>query len=172
MKEKTETNKTRTPNQRATRIVTVVMLVYALTVAVNLGEFWPFSIYPMFSQGGKTWNRSLVRELPAGDADELIQSEEWVPSDLLNLPGNPFSVKAAGVDAIDLANFISKTQLWDSVRVAALERMLFNGANPDRSLLVFKVSGSLNAADGVEISATPFVLITPGKDWVNPGIRP
>jgi hypothetical protein len=157
--EKTRAKKTKS-------ILITVFVVFALTVATNLGEFWPFSIYPMFSQGGKTWSRSLVREMPQTDS----LSWEAVPLD--DLPGLPFSVRERGVDPIDLANFVSKTKTWDSVRVAALERMLFNGAVPDVNLMVFKVQGRLTDTDGVDISATPYVLIAPGADQINPVLAP
>mgnify|MGYP006919622057 CR=1 FL=1 len=147
-------------------LVMAVMCVYVLTVATNLGEFWPFSIYPMFSQGGKSWTRSLVREMPSSD------SVSWDATSLENLPGTPFSVKANGVDPIDLANLVSKTVTWDSIRVAALEKMMFGGAVPDRNLMIFKVQGRLTDQDDVEVSATPFVLISPGRDQINPSIVP
>ena len=157
MKEKNLTKKAKT-------IVVTVLTVYLLTVATNLGEFWPFSIFPMFSQGGKTWSRSVVREIPPSD------SVSWDVSQLESLPGLPFSVKSNGVDPIDLANFVSKTTTWDSVRVAALERMLFGGATPDRKLMIFKVQGRLTEQDGVDVAATPYVLISPGIDLVNPSL--
>ena len=73
--------------KKARTIGTVVLVVYAVTVATNLGEFWPFSIYPMFSQGGNNWSRSLVREFPEDD------STSWEVVGLADVPGAPFSVK-------------------------------------------------------------------------------
>lgn len=154
------------PTRTSKTVILSVLLVYVLAVATNLGEFWPFSIYPMFSQGGRTWTRSLVREMPASD------QVDWTPSSLENLPGAPFSVRSNGVDPIDLANFVSKTLVWDSVRVSALEKMMFEGRTPDKSLMIFKVQGRLTGRDGVDVSATPWVLISPGRDQVNPSIVP
>lgn len=154
------------PTKTSKTVILSVLLVYVLTVATNLGEFWPFSIYPMFSQGGKTWNRSLVREVPFGD------QVDWTPSSLEDLPGAPFSVRSNGVDPIDLANFVSKTLVWDPQRVAALEKMMFGGKTPDKSLMIFKVQGRLAERVGVEVTATPWVLISPGKDQLNPNIVP
>ncbi|MDA1027768.1 MAG: hypothetical protein O3B41_01760 [Bacteroidetes bacterium] len=154
------------PAKTSKTVILSVLLVYVLTVATNLGEFWPFSIYPMFSQAGRTWNRSLVREMPAGER------VTWAASSLENLPGAPFSVRSNGVDPIDLANFVSKTLVWDSLRVAALEKMMFGGRTPDKSLMIFKVQGRLADRVGVEVTATPWVLISPGKDQVNPSIVP
>ena len=131
-----------------------VLFVYALTVAVNLGEFWPFSIYPMFSQAGNPWSRSLVREVPAGDT----LSWEVVP--LADLPGIPYGVRSGGVDPIDLANFVSKTEIWDEDRVSALSLMLL--ADPPHEplrLMVYRVRARLTEDDSVAVMATPYVLV-------------
>ena len=151
--------------KKAKTIITVVLVVYAGTVATNLGEFWPFSIYPMFSQGGNTWYRSLVREFPP-DADIL-----WETSDLDNLPGDPFSVRALGVDPIDLANFVSKTEVWDSVRVSALRTMFFGEVKTDFQVVVFRVKGELTDESEVLLEATPYVLLSPAGDSVNPAFQ-
>lgn len=171
--------KEKEPTKKARTILVGVFTCYVLTVAINLGEFWPFSIYPMFSQGGKTWTRSMVRDVSNESygaqslSDSTISWEETTLADISNiteLPGAPFSVKANGVDPIDLANFVSKTKTWDQVRVAALEHMLFNGAVPDRSLMIYRVQGRLSSTGNVEVSAKPYVLITPGVDALHPSL--
>ena len=151
--------------KKARTVVTVVLVVYAATVATNLGEFWPFSIYPMFSQGGNDWSRSLVREFPAGDA------VSWEATGLQDLPGAPFSVKEMGVDPIDLANFVSKTVTWDSVRVSALRNMFFEKDSPLYQVMVFRVRGELTADHEVVVEATPYVLLSPAGDQVNPEVQ-
>lgn len=159
-----QTNKARTA-------IWGVLLVYALTVATHLGEFWPFSIYPMFSQAGNPWSRSLVREVAPDD------SVSWDTVSLDALPGQPYGVASGGVDAIDLANFVSKTNVWDTDRVAALKLMLL--ADPPRvplDLLVFRVRARLTETDSVAILATPYVRVgtdrAPSATDVNPEIRP
>lgn len=164
MSGKEQTNKARTA-------LLGVLLVYALTVATHLGEFWPFSIYPMFSQAGNPWSRSLVRELAPDD------TIAWETVTLDALPGQPYGVASGGVDAIDLANFVSKTKVWDTDRVAALKLMLL--ADPPRTpldLLVFRVRARLTETDSVAVLATPYVRVgtdrVPALGDVNPEIRP
>jgi hypothetical protein len=159
-----QTNKARTA-------IWGVLLVYALTVATHLGEFWPFSIYPMFSQAGNPWSRSLVREVSPED------SISWDTVSLDALPGQPYGVASGGVDAIDLANFVSKTTVWDTDRVAALKLMLL--AEPPKTpldLLVFRVRARLTESDSVAILATPYVRVgtdrAPSAADINPEIRP
>ncbi len=159
MKGKTLTNKART-------IISTVLVVYAFTVAVNLGEFWPFSIYPMFSQGGNPWSRALVREIPEGE------QISWDRTDLDNLPGIPYGVSSNGVDAIDLANFVSKTETWNTTRVRALSFMLLSGVEDARKLQVFRVQANLDDADNVVIRATPYLIVSNDSNFVNPGIQP
>jgi len=159
MKSKALTNKART-------IISTVLVVYALTVAMNLGEFWPFSIYPMFSQGGNPWSRALVREIPEGE------QVSWEMTDLDNLPGLPYGVASNGVDPIDLANFVSKTQTWNSVRVSALSFMLLAGVEESKKLQVFRVQANLDDADNVIIRATPYLVVSNDSNFVNPGIQP
>lgn len=147
-----------------------VLLVYAVTVATNLGEFWPFSIYPMFSQAGNPWNRALVREIPPED------SIRWEPSSLNDLPGLDYGVSSNNVDAIDLANFVSKTEVWNEQRVGALSMMLLAGKEEALRLQVFKVRAHLTEDDSVAIVATPYVVVgtelEPSVLNVNPEIRP
>lgn len=164
MSGKAETNKARTA-------IWAVLLVYAVTVATNLGEFWPFSIYPMFSQAGNPWSRSLVREVAPDD------SIAWDAVPLDDLPGEPYGVAWGGVDAIDLANFVSKTREWDTDRVAALQLMLL--ADPPKDplhLLVFRVRARLTEDDSVAVMATPYVLVgtdlVPTDAHLNPELRP
>lgn len=147
-----------------------VLFVYALTVAVNLGEFWPFSIYPMFSQAGNPWSRSMVREVTADD------SLSWDVTPLADVPGLPYGVRSGGVDPIDLANFVSKTEVWDQDRVAALSLMLL--ADPPREplrLMVYRVRARLTEEDSVAITATPYVLVgtdlVPDVSHLNPELR-
>ena len=151
--------------KKARNTISAVLAVYVLTVALNLGEFWPFSIFPMFSQGGNPWSRALVREMPP---EEFIS---WDAVGLDDLPGIPFGVASKGIDPIDLANFVSKTQRWDSIRVRALSIMLFASDAPDRRLLVFRVQAQLLDGGEVEIEATPYVLIAPGGALLNPIIQ-
>jgi hypothetical protein len=42
------------------KVIGIILLIYAVLVASHEGEFWPFSIYPMFSQAGNPWTRAMV----------------------------------------------------------------------------------------------------------------
>lgn len=131
-------------------------MVYGLLVATNLGEFWPFSIYPMFSQGGIAWSRAVVREVP----DDSVR---WEPVSLNDLPGDPYPLVEHGIDHIDLANFVSKTQYWDEERLAGLRKMFGQAELEQRNLLVMRAHGQMIEGDSVVVSFTPYVLLTAGE---------
>lgn len=152
-----------TARHRAVRFLLGTFLVYALLVATHLGEFWPFSIYPMFSQGANPWARAVVRELPP-DADFA-----WRPHIAAELPGDPFPLLPNGIDPIDLANFVSKTKQWHGERVAGLRHMFYDQVDEKR-LLVVRVDGRIDETDTVRVLFTPYALIGPDTTALNPAL--
>lgn len=140
------------PQTRAVRLLASVFVVYALLVATHLGEFWPFSIYPMFSQGGNPWSRAVVLDV----TDEPIV--RWDTMQVDQLAGRPFPLLEHGIDPIDLANFVSKTQVWDTTRVQGLQRMFYDQLD-DRRLMVVRVNGAMDTEGGVRVDYVPYVLL-------------
>ncbi len=148
--------------QKSLRILAGVFVVYALLVATHLGEFWPFSIYPMFSRGGHPWVRSVVREAPGEPSDALWQPRRSPDA----LPGRPYPLAPADINQNDIANFVSKSDSWDAGRVNAL-RKVFGEILHDRSLLIVRAEGRLDAQT-VTVAYTPFILLTPDTTLFNP----
>lgn len=153
------------PLRKAGRVLGGVLLVYALLVATHLGEFWPFSIYPMFSQGGQPWSRAVVREVP-----RETSTFGWGTYSSASLPGVAYPLLEYGIDPIDLANFVSKTRNWDEPRLAALRRMFYPDGEVTRPLLVFRVDGSITDDDSVVVAYRPYVLITPDSVVGSPAL--
>jgi hypothetical protein len=150
--------------RRALRIVGGVLVVYALLVATHLGEFWPFSIYPMFSQAGNPWTRAVVRELPSQtDPDTL----SWEAVSLQELPGAPYPVAPKGINQNDVANYVSKTDRWTDERVQGLRSLFTKGRTLSSPLLVLRVRGKLEA-DTVAVTATPVLLFEPDTTRLHP----
>ena len=141
------------PYRRSVRAILTTLLVYALLVATHLGEFWPFSIYPMFSQAGNPWSRAVVRDLGAVPADL------WATATADDLPGQPYPLLEHGVDPIDLSNFVSKTTTWDADRVAGLRAMFYADRLDDRALLVMRVNGRMDEQDSVRVEFVPYALV-------------
>jgi hypothetical protein len=141
------------------------LVVYTLLVATHLGEFWPFSIYPMFSQGGRTWSRALVRDVSALPPDAVWDGLTSFEA----LPGAPYPLDPTGINQNDLANFVSKSRSWSPSRVAAIKRV-FGNELQDHRLLVMRVEGRIDQADTVALSFTPFILLTPDSAYFNPNL--
>ena len=120
----------------ARRALWTTLGIVTVLLATNLGEFWPFSIYPMFSRAGRPWTRSIVRELEPGEA---------IPGGALpydQLPGQPFALIPNGLQQNDVANIASKTEQWTPKRVEALEK-LFANVTHSRRLLLLSAHGKL-----------------------------
>lgn len=155
--------------RRTRRSMAVVLLVYAVLVGTHLGEFWPFSIYPMFSRGGHSWVRSVVRAVPPQDP---LQNETgaWSPVTFDDLPGDPYPLGPTGINQNDLSNFLSKSAQWTPEILGAL-RGLFPDDLEGRSLLVFRVDGRLMDGREVAVEYTPFVWIRSDTTIVTPTVE-
>ncbi len=149
------------PLHKAKRLMSGTMLVFALLVATHLGEFWPFSIYPMFSQGGRTWSRAIVREVVTAD------SAMWRTVSVDDLPGTAFPMDISGANQNDLANFVSKSSTWNAARVGAL-RSIFGESSAGRSLLVMRAEGRLDEDRQVQVTYTPYMILSPDTTVFNP----
>jgi len=140
-------------------------MLQILLVATHLGEFWPFSIYPMFSKGGRTWTRALVR-----DVEAVSDSLAWQSVSLNQLKGSPVALPDYGLDQVDYANFVYKTRNWDDMRIQGL-RDLFKEENlRNKKWLAMIVRGYLNDADSVVALATPLFILTGDSTFKNPNL--
>ncbi|MDZ7682592.1 MAG: hypothetical protein U5J63_13000 [Fodinibius sp.] len=108
----------------------------------------------MFSKAGNPWTRAVVRNVTT-----LPDSLKWRVTDLDNLNGSSVALQDYGVDAIDFANFVSKTKDWNQQRQLALQKMFGKQRMGDRELMVMKVSGQLVDTDG-NYQSLPIMLIS------------
>lgn len=148
---------------KAMKIIGVLFVIYAVLVATHEGEFWPFSIYPMFSNAGQPWTRALVLDVTDTDPEKI-----WTARTLSNLYGDPVPIKSLGVDQIDFSNFISKTEYWSPRRIYALHSMFDKHTMENKKLLALKAHGSYSTEDSVAIQITPLFLITADSIVGNP----
>lgn len=148
---------------KALRVIGTVLVVYGLLVATHRGEFWPFSIYPMFSQAGNPWTRSIVRKMPDGE------TPAWKSTSLQDLPGTSFPVQARGINQNDVANYVSKTERWTRQRLQGLRGVFETSYDFSSPLLVMKVRGRL-VDDSLAVTATPLILYTSDGTRLHPSI--
>jgi hypothetical protein len=150
---------------KAFKILMVTLLVYALLVATHRGEFWPFSIYPMFSQAGNPWTRALVQ-----DVSQTPDSLMWQPSGLDDTQGAVLALTQTGVDQIDFSNFVSKTNDWTDGRQKALITMFGKKNIGESRWMVSKVNGHLTPDDSVVVEVVPFLMVTRDTVLRNPNL--
>jgi hypothetical protein len=150
--------------RRAVHALAVVFVVYGLLVATHLGEFWPFSIYPMFSQGGRPWSRAVVRVVP-----EDVPTN-WATAGAETLPGRPYALAEHGVNALDLAGFLTATETWDADRVDGLRTMLEADGLHGRALLVMRVNGRIAERDSVVMRFKPYAHLTSDTTQLHPSL--
>ena len=120
--------------QKSVRITLISFIIYGALVATHEGEYWPFSIYPMFSKAGNPWTRAIVRDVTSV-TDTLL----WNTTSIEPLQGDPVSMKEIGVDQIDYSNFVSKTKTWNSNRVSALRTMFGEEYISKNDWMIYKV---------------------------------
>jgi hypothetical protein len=149
--------------KRGMKLIGISLLIYAVLVATHEGEFWPFSIYPMFSQAGNPWTRAMVLDV-TDVPDEFL----WEVQSTDQKTGKPVSMREIGVDQIDYSNFISKTDNWTESRRDAV-RLMFGPENIGNSeWMAAKVHGKMIGADSVAVAIQPFLLVTADSVYMNP----
>ncbi len=153
-------------SKRGMRVIGVILLVFAVLVAPHEGEFWPFSIYPMFSQAGNPWTRAMILDVTDYDEEEI-----WEQRTIDDFIGDPVSVRSYGVDGIDFANFVSKTDRWTQERREALRSMFSLNTFNDKKWLVVKAKGHLAGQDSVAVDIIPWILLTDEGTELNPNIN-
>lgn len=150
-------------SKRGMKIIGILLLIYGLLVGTHEGEFWPFSIYPMFSQAGNPWTRAIVL-----DVTDLPEDQIWQLQTLQDRSANPVPIGRYGVDQIDFSNFISKTDRWTEHRRKAL-RSMFGPENIGTGRwMVSKANGELAGPDSVVVVLQPFLLVTADTVLMNP----
>lgn len=152
--------------KKGMKIIGILLLIYASLVATHEGEFWPFSIYPMFSQAGNPWTRAMVLNVTDQSEDEI-----WDPRTLAELSVEPVPVGDLGVDQIDYSNFISKTENWTLTRRNALRSMFGPENIGNERWMASKVRGRLVDEDSVVVIIQPFLLVTTDSVYMNPQLN-
>ena len=144
-------------NRRAMKWIGVTILIVAPLLATHEGEFWPFSIYPMFSQAGRPWERSLVRQV--GDAGD---EELWQVRELQTVIGKPLALHPLGIPQNDLTKLIKTTRDWNEDRIEVLRGMFEGPLGAGQRLLLYRVRGDVDMQGHATTEAEPFLLMEPG----------
>lgn len=148
--------KTASLYKRTGKALVLILCLYASLTATHRGEFWPFSIYPMFSKAGKPWVKVITRKIRA-QPDSIGWKVILSPN---HLAGKPLALRTVGTNRNDLANYITQTHHWSGKAIRGL-RGLYNGAAQNNSLLIYKVTGALDSTnDSVMVEYVPFLYLS------------
>lgn len=153
----------KTDSHRGMKIIGIVLILYAVLVATHKGEFWPFSIYPMFSKAGSPWTRAIVL-----DVTDVPENQIWETRTLSKRLGEPVPIGHYGVDQKDLSNFIYKNDNWTFERKKAVQNMLGPENIGHARWMASKVRGHLEGNDSVIVEIQPFLLVTADTVISNP----
>lgn len=151
--------------KKSVRITVGTLLIYALLVATHLGEFWPFSIYPMFSQAGNPWKRAIVQDVTQTPADSL-----WLTATPKTLPGKTIPLDKLNVNTNDIANYLSKTDVWTPNKVYGVRRLVQKRINGNK-IMVYQARGSLVESDSIKIEFVPFIYLTQDTTILNKTLK-
>lgn len=151
--------------QKHKKILLYVFLVNVLLVATHEGEFWPFSIFPMFSQAGNEWSRGVIEEV-----NDSSRADLWITKPIEELEGRILPLKDYDIHEIDFANFINKTKVWDKKRLNGLRTTFQIEQYPGKMWLATRVRGFMNEEDSVVIETIPMFLFTADTTIKNPNL--
>lgn len=141
------------------RLTLRILLVAVLLLASHAGEFWPFSILPMFSHAGVPWTRTMVRDI----SGEMLDDAAAAGAEATR--GTPFPLASIGVAQNDLAKLVLGFGDTLDDDEAALLASMFAEARNARRLLLVRVTGSLSH-DQVTLRHVPFAILD------HAGVRP
>lgn len=143
------------------------LLINILLVATHLGEFWPFSIFPMFSQAGKEWSRGVVEQV-----EDSSRADLWETKPISEIENRILPLKDYGIHEIDFANFITKTKVWNEKRLNGMRSTFQIDQYPGEMWLATRVRGYMDERDSVVIEAIPMFLFTADTTIKNPHLFP
>lgn len=148
------------------KILIIIFVVQAILLATHKGEFWPFSIFPMFSEAGQPWSRGLVTNVEVQSVQD--SSSVWDVKSLDDVEDQAVPLRSHGIHPIDYANFISKTTDWNHKRVQALRTTFQMEQKEDEVWMANRVTGSLTENDSVTVQVIPMFLFTRDTTYKNP----
>lgn len=147
------------------KVTLVTLIIYGLLVATHLGEFWPFSIYPMFSQAGNPWKRAIVQDVTQTEVDSL-----WKTTDKSGLPGKTVALNTLNVNTNDVANYLSKTEVWTPKKQSGVRKLLRKKLS-DSNLLVYQARGSLSENDKPKVEFIPYLYLSSDTTLLNQDLK-
>lgn len=145
------------------RIIGIVLLINIVLVSTHKGEFWPFSIFPMFSQAGQPWSRGVIENV-----QDTSRADLWKTKSIGKIENRILPLENYGIHEIDFANYISKTKIWTDKEINGLRSTFQIDRHPGQMWIPTRVTGYINEEDSVVIQAIPMFLFTADTTYKKP----
>lgn len=138
-----------------------LVLAYGALVLTHRGEFWPFSVFPMYSRGMDSWSRPILLTLPEGEVN-------WDDVTLETLPGEVLSMFEPGIQRIELREAFDETEEWDPEGIQGLRALIGEENIRGRHVLLVEARGTLVPEEGVHTVVVPMAVFTSDATMFNP----
>lgn len=119
----------------------------------------------MFSKAGNPWKRAIVQDVTHAEVDSL-----WQITDKSGLPGKTVALDELNVNTNDIANYLSKTEVWTPRKQSGVRKLLRKKLN-ESNLLVYQARGYLTENDKPKIEFTPYLYFTADTTLLNNNLR-
>jgi len=131
--------------------IIITLFLYAALLSTHAGEFWPFSTYQMFSQGGKGWEKPVLVEMDESSCRAASFSH------LSQLEPHTISLADYNIDHRDFSDYISFRKCWEQEDLQGLQRLIKPVLQRYESCIIL-ISTELN--EGVITSSfAPFLFM-------------
>lgn len=151
--------------RRAMQAVGFTLAAWTLAVLPHRGEFWPFSIYPMFARAGRPWTNALVVEV------DPHARRDWGPWTLQDLPGTVYPTQPVGVSGLDVSQLVKLTGSWSDEKIALTRKLFHEALSDGRTLMIVRSDGHLTRDLAVEVEHSGVLMIGPEGSELNPRLR-
>lgn len=149
--------------QRIKKILFITLILNIVLVSTHKGEFWPFSIFPMFSVAGEPWSRGVVEQI-----EDINRPNLWKIKPLKLIEERILPLQDYGIHPIDYANYVSKTKVWDEEKINGLRSTFQIDHYEDKMWMAHRVKGFLNKNKEVVMHTYPLFLFTADTTYKNP----
>ena len=149
-------------SEKIKKTLWILILFYVSLVATHRGEFWPMSIFPMFSQTNITWEKVFVQIV-----ENFEFNENQYSYDLGSLPGKPFRLDNTSISQNDLSNYIQRTENWDKGEIMHI-RNYFKDYLAEQDLLIIQAKNVLeNRKEEFKIKYHPYIYLSSDTTIIN-----
>lgn len=144
--------------RKVRNILLVLLPLYLFLVATHQGEFWPFSIFPMFSQAGKPWNHAIAyQEMHSGNEIPKLQVEKQPVGNIVKLDNLPIIQN-------DFSGLVRQVYFKATPEAVDNLRKIFLPVIRKYPVIIYDVKGELSGAHKGKVLLTYQPLLYISRD--------